>query len=143
VNADRLRGGDRTQDRPAGSARTASRAHHAVATHCAGTMNGSAAWRSIWADQNVRDSGRWYPAKRAGNRVAEAIAGDFSPAGRLPVTFYKSATNCRRSKTTPWPSHLSLLRRRTALSLRLRLSFTSFAYKVCASITPKSRRRTP
>lgn len=33
----------------------------------------------------------WYPGGQGGNAVARAIAGDFSPAGRLPVTFYRSA----------------------------------------------------
>ena len=32
----------------------------------------------------------WYPGEEGGTAVAEALAGDFSPAGRLPVTFYKS-----------------------------------------------------
>ena len=32
----------------------------------------------------------WYPGGEGGTAVAEAIAGDFSPSGRLPVTFYKS-----------------------------------------------------
>ena len=32
----------------------------------------------------------WYPGESGGTAVAEALAGDFSPAGRLPVTFYKS-----------------------------------------------------
>src|SRR6185437_13344730 len=32
----------------------------------------------------------WYPGEEGGTAVAEAIAGDFSPGGRLPVTFYKS-----------------------------------------------------
>jgi beta-glucosidase len=32
----------------------------------------------------------WYPGGQGGTAVAEALAGDFSPAGRLPVTFYKS-----------------------------------------------------
>jgi beta-glucosidase len=32
----------------------------------------------------------WYPGESGGTAVAEAIAGDFSPAGRLPITFYKS-----------------------------------------------------
>ena len=30
----------------------------------------------------------WYPGEEGGTAVAEALAGDFSPAGRLPVTFY-------------------------------------------------------
>ena len=32
----------------------------------------------------------WYPGGEGGTAVAEALAGDFSPAGRLPITFYKS-----------------------------------------------------
>ena len=32
----------------------------------------------------------WYPGEEGGTAVAEALAGDFSPSGRLPVTFYKS-----------------------------------------------------
>jgi beta-glucosidase-like glycosyl hydrolase len=33
----------------------------------------------------------WYPGGEGGQAVAELIAGDFSPSGRLPVTFYQSA----------------------------------------------------
>ncbi|MFD1950345.1 glycoside hydrolase family 3 C-terminal domain-containing protein [Sphingomonas arantia] len=33
----------------------------------------------------------WYPGGEGGHAVAGLLAGDFSPAGRLPVTFYKSA----------------------------------------------------
>lgn len=32
----------------------------------------------------------WYPGGQGGEAVAGALAGDFSPAGRLPVTFYRS-----------------------------------------------------
>jgi beta-glucosidase len=32
----------------------------------------------------------WYPGEEGGTAVAGALAGDFSPSGRLPVTFYKS-----------------------------------------------------
>jgi beta-glucosidase len=32
----------------------------------------------------------WYPGGQGGEAVAALLAGDFSPAGRLPVTFYKS-----------------------------------------------------
>ena len=33
----------------------------------------------------------WYPGEAGGTAVAEALFGDYNPAGRLPVTFYKSA----------------------------------------------------
>ncbi len=32
----------------------------------------------------------WYPGGQGGTAIAGALAGDFSPSGRLPVTFYKS-----------------------------------------------------
>jgi len=54
-------------------------------------MNGSALSVN-WADQHVPAIlEAWYPGEEGGTAVAEALAGDFSPAGRLPLTFYKSA----------------------------------------------------
>ena len=53
-------------------------------------MNGSALAVN-WADQHVPAIlEAWYPGGEGGTAVAEALAGDFSPGGRLPVTFYKS-----------------------------------------------------
>ena len=44
-----------------------------------------------WAEDHVPAIlEAWYPGEEGGTAVAEAIAGDFSPGGRLPVTFYKS-----------------------------------------------------
>jgi len=52
-------------------------------------MNGSALAVN-WADENVPAIVEaWYPGGEGGHAVAELIAGDFSPAGRLPVTFYR------------------------------------------------------
>jgi beta-glucosidase len=53
-------------------------------------MNGSALGVN-WADQHVPAIlEAWYPGEEGGTAVAEALAGDFSPGGRLPLTFYKS-----------------------------------------------------
>ena len=53
-------------------------------------MNGSAVAVN-WADENVPAIlEAWYPGEEGGTAVAEALAGDFSPGGRLPITFYKS-----------------------------------------------------
>jgi beta-glucosidase len=47
-----------------------------------------------WADEHVPAILQaWYPGEAGGTAVAGALAGDFSPAGRLPVTFYKSVTD--------------------------------------------------
>jgi len=55
-------------------------------------MNGSALAPN-WADQHVGAIlEAWYPGEEGGTAVAEALAGDNSPAGRLPLTFYKSVS---------------------------------------------------
>jgi beta-glucosidase len=35
----------------------------------------------------------WYPGEEGGTAIAEAIFGDYSPGGRLPVTFYRSVAD--------------------------------------------------
>jgi len=45
-----------------------------------------------WADENVPAIIQaWYPGALGGKAVASLIFGEFSPSGRLPVTFYKSS----------------------------------------------------
>jgi beta-glucosidase len=53
-------------------------------------MNGSALAVN-WEDENLPAIlEAWYPGEEGGTAIAEALAGDFSPGGRLPVTFYES-----------------------------------------------------
>jgi beta-glucosidase len=53
-------------------------------------MNGSAMAVSGSDRQLPAIVQAWYPGGEGGTAVAALLAGDFSPAGRLPVTFYKS-----------------------------------------------------
>ena len=91
VDADGFAGGDRTLiDLPAPQQQFLERVHAVGKPIVLVLMNGSALAIN-WADANlpaILDA--WYPGEEGGTAVAEAIAGDFSPAGRLPVTFYKS-----------------------------------------------------
>jgi beta-glucosidase len=91
VNAEGFAGGDRTSlDLPAPQEQLLQRIQAVGKPTVLVLMNGSALGIN-WADQHVPAIVEaWYPGEQGGTAVAALLAGDFSPGGRLPVTFYKS-----------------------------------------------------
>jgi beta-glucosidase len=71
----------------------------------------------------------WYPGEEGGTAVADVLSGDHNPAGRLPVTFYKSV-----AQLPPYTSY-SMANRTYRYSTEtplypfgFGLSYSSFAY---------------
>jgi beta-glucosidase len=91
INAAGFAGGDRTSiDLPAPQQQLLERIEALGRPTVLVLMNGSALGVN-WADAHVAAIiDAWYPGEEGGTALAQAIAGDFSPAGRLPVTFYRS-----------------------------------------------------
>jgi beta-glucosidase len=92
VQAPGFAGGDRTSlDLPAPQQALLERLHGTGKPVVLVLINGSA--MSVnWADAHLPAIiEAWYPGGDGGQAVAELIAGDFSPSGRLPLTFYRSA----------------------------------------------------
>jgi beta-glucosidase len=60
-----------------------------VLVNCSGS-----AVAMVWAAENLPAILQaWYPGGEGGQAVAEALFGDINPAGRLPVTFYRSTAD--------------------------------------------------
>src|SRR5271157_4585438 len=83
-----------------------------------------------WAQQNANAMlEAWYPGEEGGTAIAETLAGDNNPAGRLPLTFYSSL-----SQIPPFENYS--MRGRTyryfadkpLYGFGFGLSYTSFAY---------------
>ncbi|GMV37489.1 MAG: beta-glucosidase [Fimbriimonadales bacterium] len=47
-----------------------------------------------WADEHCKAvMCAWYPGEEGGTAIADVLFGDYNPAGRLPVTFYRSVAD--------------------------------------------------
>ena len=91
VHAEGFSGGDRTSLDLPGPQRTLLQRVQALGKPVVLVLMNGSALGINWADGHIPAIVEaWYPGEEGGAAVAALLAGDFSPAGRLPVTFYKS-----------------------------------------------------
>lgn len=84
-------GGDRTSILLPQIQTNALKALHATGRPVVFVMMTGSAIAIPWEDQNIPAIiNAWYGGQSAGIAVADVLFGDYNPAGRLPVTFYKS-----------------------------------------------------
>lgn len=94
IQIDGFRGGDRTGiDLPAPQQRLLERVM-AVGKPTVLVLLSGSALAVNWAQDNVPAIlEAWYPGQAGGTAIADVLFGDYNPAGRLPVTFYKKVSD--------------------------------------------------
>jgi beta-glucosidase len=91
VNVDGFSGGDRTHLDIPKSQQVLLEKLNALKKPVVLVLTNGSALSVNWAQQNlpaIVES--WYPGQEGGNAVADVLFGNYNPAGRLPLTFYKS-----------------------------------------------------
>lgn len=91
VNVEGFRGGDRTEIALPKSQEALLKAVAATSKPVVVVLLSGSALAVNWANDNIPSIlAAWYPGGEGGTAIADVLFGDYSPAGRLPVTFYKS-----------------------------------------------------
>jgi beta-glucosidase len=91
VNAPGFNGGDRTSIALPTVQTEIMKALQATGKPVVFVMMTGSAIAIPWEDKNIPAIvNAWYGGQSAGTAVADVLFGDYNPAGRLPVTFYKS-----------------------------------------------------
>jgi beta-glucosidase len=91
VDVPGFKGGDRTEiGLPAPQEELLKRIH-ALGKPMVLVLTSGSALAVNWAADNIPAIvSAWYPGEEGGTAVSDVLFGDYNPAGRLPVTFYRS-----------------------------------------------------
>jgi beta-glucosidase len=94
VSIDGFRGGDRTRIDLPDVQQELIRAIHSLGKPVVLVLLNGSALAVNWENENIPAIiETWYGGQAAGQALADVIFGDYNPAGRLPVTFYKSVND--------------------------------------------------
>jgi beta-glucosidase len=131
VEVEGFRGGDRTSlDLPAAQQRLLERIVSLGKPTVLVLMSGSAVavnWAQLHVPAIVE---AWYGGQAAGSALADVLFGDYNPAGRLPVTFYKSVNDLPPFDDYRMAGRTYRFFKGTPLyPFGFGLSYTTFAYK--------------
>ncbi|KPK85928.1 MAG: glucan 1,4-alpha-glucosidase [Bacteroides sp. SM23_62_1] len=91
IKMEGFEGGDRTSLQLPKSMQELIKRLHATGKPVILVLTGGSALAINWENDHIPAIlHAWYPGQQGGNAVADVLFGNYNPAGRLPVTFYKS-----------------------------------------------------
>jgi beta-glucosidase len=91
VQVEGFAGGDRTDIELPSTQRALLKKVHALGKPVVLVLLSGSALAVNWADAHIPAIVEaWYPGQMGGRAIADVLFGDVNPAGRLPVTFYRS-----------------------------------------------------
>lgn len=94
VKTEGFRGGDRTEIALPKPQQELIKSIHSLGKPVILVTMGGSALAMNWENENVSAIlHAWYPGQFGGTAIADVLFGDYNPAGRLPVTFYKSVND--------------------------------------------------
>jgi beta-glucosidase len=94
VTVDGFKGGDRTRIDLPDTQQELIKAIHSLGKPVVLVLLNGSALAINWEKENIPAIlEAWYPGQAAGSAIADILFGDYNPAGRLPVTFYKSVND--------------------------------------------------
>jgi beta-glucosidase len=106
------------------------KAVHATGTPVVLVLLGGSAIAAAWAQDNVPAIVEaWYPGEEGGCAIADVLFGRYNPAGRLPVTFYRSTDDLPPfGRYSMAGRTYRYLRKRPLYPFGFGLSYTRFVY---------------
>ncbi len=91
IRLEGFEGGDRTRLHLPEPMETLIRRLHAIGKPVILVLTSGSALAVNWEKEHIPAILQaWYPGQQGGNAVADVLFGNYNPAGRLPVTFYRS-----------------------------------------------------
>ena len=91
VKYDGFSGGDRTNLKMPNVQENLLKALYSTGKPIVLVLSSGSALAVNWENENIPAVVQiWYPGEEGGTALADVLFGDYNPAGRLPVTFYKS-----------------------------------------------------
>src|SRR6185369_1513491 len=125
-----FRGGDRTDISLPKSQETLLKALVATGKPVIVVLLSGSALAVNWANDNVPAMlAAWYPGGEGGTAIADVLFGNYNPAGRLPVTFYKSVDQLQPFEDYSMQRHTyRYFKGEPLYPFGYGLSYTKFAY---------------